>query len=60
MAKKQVRKHIPENSIIIICKFKSKKERNAFLNSEEYSIIYGKLDILAIQKGAKVEHFTNP
>ena len=59
MAKKYLKKHIPENSITIILNFESKDMLQAFLNDEEYHKLYGKLDSYAIQNGAKVEHFIN-
>ncbi len=60
MSKKYHKKHIPDNSITIILNFSSPEQLKQFLNNEEYQKIYGKLDTFAMQKGAKVEHFTNP
>ncbi len=60
MSKKYHKKHIPDNSITIILNFSSPEQLKQFLNNEEYQKIYGKLDTLAIQNGAKVEHFINP
>jgi hypothetical protein len=45
--------HIPDHSLICIIKFESDNERAEAINTEEYSQLFGKLGMFAINHNAQ-------
>ncbi len=58
MADKQ--KRIPNNSITIIMKLKSKSALEKLLKDPKFQQAQGKLENIALEKGAEWKSFTNP
>ena len=58
MADKQ--KRIPNNSITIIMKLKSKNALTALMKDPKFQQAQGKLMNIALEKGAEWKSFTNP
>lgn len=60
MAKKRKYKSIPENSCVIISKFRDHKDLLKFINSAEYQKILGELINTTVKFNGSSEYFTHP